>query len=138
MMTPERTALAAIEAVEARDAQRLSELYDPTVVFEWPPGLPYSGRFHGADIDTMTRRFATVWAPLQPSATERGMDPVVVAASGDTVVIEYQWRAVAPGARRFETPVLARYRANGGRLTAAQMYYWDLPGLIEFLHETGW
>jgi hypothetical protein len=33
--------------------------------------------------------------------------------------------------------VLARYRAREGRLLEAQMFYWDLVGLRQFLETAG-
>jgi uncharacterized protein len=131
------TALAAIESVETRDLDRLATLYDPGIIFDWPPGLPYSGHYEGRHIATMTERFASVWQPLQETEEERRMDPTVVATAGDTVVVQYVARGADAAGRRFETPVLARYRARDGRLVEAQMYYWDLIGLQEFIRSAG-
>jgi SnoaL-like domain len=133
----EETVLAAINAVEARDLNRLAALYDPGIAFDWQPGLPYSGHYQGGHIATMTERFASVWEPLQPTEEERRMDPSVLATAGDTVVAQYVTRGVDAAGRRFETPVLARYRARGGLLVDAQMYYWDLIGLQEFIRSAG-
>jgi len=135
--TAELTALAAIEAVEQRDLERLEALYDPDVEFDWQPGLPYSGHYQHEGNADMTERYRAVWERLQPTEAERRMDAAVVASSGETVVIEYQCRAVDHRARRFETPVLARYRVRDGRLVAAQMFYWDLEGLRVFLTSAG-
>jgi ketosteroid isomerase-like protein len=131
------TALAAIEAVEARDLEALAQLYDPDVEFEWPPGLPYSGVHRGADVVSMTANFRAVWQPLQPTADEARMDPVVIAATADTVVIEYTWRAVDQSGNRFQTSTLAHYEVRGGRLARARMYYADHAGLLEFLVSAG-
>jgi ketosteroid isomerase-like protein len=147
-MTPDRggvvgatsaqeTVLAAIESVETRDLERLAALYDPAVAFDWPPGLPYSGHYEGRDVATMTERFASVWLPLQQTDEQRRMEPTVVATASDTVVVQYVARGADAAGRRFETPVLARYRARGGRLVEAQMYYWDLIGLQEFIKSAG-
>jgi ketosteroid isomerase-like protein len=129
----EETVLAAIRSVEGRDLDRLATLYDPGIAFDWPPGLPYSGHYEGGDIATMSERFASVWQPLQQTEEERRMDPTVVATADDTVVVQYVTRGADAAGRRFETPVLARYRAHDGRLVEAQMYYWDLIGLQEFI-----
>ena len=137
MSSAEHTVLAAIEAVEQRDFDRLAALYYPGVRFEWPPGLPYSGRYEGDEIVTMSQRFSSVWGALQPTDAERRMEPTVVAAADDTVVVQYVTRGVDRHGRRFETPVLARYQAKDGRLADAQMYYWDLVGLRRFLHVAG-
>ena len=131
------TALATIKAVEARDLEALARLYDPDVEFEWPPGLPYSGVHRGPDVVTMTTRFRAVWQPLQPTAAEARMDPVVVAATADTVVVEYTWRAVDESGNRFQTSTLAHYEVRHGRLARARMYYADHAGLLEFLRSAG-
>jgi ketosteroid isomerase-like protein len=137
MSSAEHTVLAAIAAVEERDLDRLAGLYDPGVRFHWPPGLPYSGRYEGKELATMTQRFSSVWQPLQPTEEQRRMEPSVVATCGDTVVLQYVTRGVDAGGRTFETPVLARYRAREGRLLEAQMFYWDLVGLRQFLETAG-
>ena len=137
MSSAEHTVLAAIAAVEQRDLDRLARLYDPGVRFHWPPGLPYSGRYEGKELATMTQRFSSVWQPLQPAEEQRRMEPSVVATCGDTVVLQYVTRGVDAGGRRFETPVLGRYRAREGRLLEAQMFYWDLVGLTQFLETAG-
>jgi ketosteroid isomerase-like protein len=133
----EETVLAAIESVEARDLDRLAALYDPGIAFDWPPGLPYSGHYEGRHIATMTERLASVWQPLQQTEEERRMEPTVVATAGDTVVVQYVTHGADAAGRRFDTPVLARYRAHDGRLIEAQMYYWDLIGLQEFIKSAG-
>jgi ketosteroid isomerase-like protein len=133
----EETVLAAIQSVEARDLDRLAALYDPGIAFDWPPGLPYSGHYEGTSIATMSERFASVWQPLQQTEEERRMEPTVVATAGDTVVVQYVTRGADSVGRRFETPVLARYRARDGRLVEAQMYYWDLIGLHDFISAAG-
>ena len=133
----EETVLAAIRSVEARDLDGLAMLYDPDISFDWPPGLPYSGHYEGTHIAAMSERFASVWQPLQRTEAEREMEPIVVATAGDTVVVQYVTRGTDAAGRRFETPVLARYRAPDGRLVEAQMYYWDLIGLQEFIKSAG-
>lgn len=135
--SPEETVLTAIKSVESRDLDRLAALYDPRITFDWPPGLPYSGHYEGGHIATMTELFASVWQPLQQTEQERRMEPTVVATAGDTVVVQYVTRGADAAGRRFDTPVLARYRARDGRLVEAQMYYWDLIGLQEFIKSAG-
>ena len=137
MSSAEQTVLAAITAVEQRDLDRLAGLYDPGVRFHWPPGLPYSGCYESGELATMSQRFSSVWQPLQPTEELRRMEPSVVATSDDTVVVQYVTRGVDAGGQRFETPVLARYRGRDGRLVEAQMYYWDLVGLRQFLQTAG-
>jgi ketosteroid isomerase-like protein len=133
----EETVLDAIKSVETRDLDRLAALYDPGIAFDWPPGLPYSGHYEGRHIATMSEVFASVWQPLQQTEEERRMEPTVVATAGDTVVVQYVTRGADAAGRRFDTPVLGRYRARDGRLVEAQMYYWDLIGLQAFIKSAG-
>jgi hypothetical protein len=129
--------LPAIRAVEQRDREALFALYNPRVTFEWPPGLPYSGRFRGTEVMEMSERYASVWDPLQPTADERRTDPQVVAEGGNYVVVEYLLRARDREDGRFETRTLARYRVLHERLTAAAMFDWNHAGLLAFLERSG-
>lgn len=61
------------------------------------------------------------------------MDPRVVAASEDEVVILWQQRGVSPAGDRFDGPVLGLYRLRDGKLARAQMFYFDTVGLVDFL-----
>ena len=81
--------MAAFAAVERRDERCLAELYHPEVEFHWPPSLPYGGSFHGAAALQAGDRtgFDQVWDPLQPTRHERRMDPRVVAATDQEVVV---------------------------------------------------
>ena len=135
--TAEDVVLNAIRCVERRDVAELARLYHADIEFWWPPGLPYSGRHAGTEVDAMGRIFAGLWAPLQPTEAERAMDPVVVAVDGERVVVEYQWRARAANGAPFETSVLAAYRVRCGQLDRARMYYEDHAGLCRFLAQAG-
>lgn len=132
-MESKQVVLAALEAVEWRRIDKLHQLYHPEVEFHWQPGLPYGGDFSGPAMATMAELFARTWEPLQPDAETRRMDPVVVAAAGDDVVVNYVWRGLDGQGNRFETPTLAHYRVANGKLREARMYYYDLVGLIGFL-----
>jgi ketosteroid isomerase-like protein len=130
----ERVVMDTLRAIEERDLEHMARLQHPDVWFSWPPGLPYSGRFQGPGaVADMTERFASVWAELQPTAADRRMDAVVVAAHDATVVVHYTWRGRDQVGKRFETPTLARYEVRDGLFAGAEMYYFDLLGLIEFL-----
>ena len=135
--TNEMVVLDAIRAVEERDRAWLAALYHPDVTFGWPAGLPYGGWHRGIEVIAMSERFASIWDRLQPTEAERRMDPRLVASDGDTVVVEYQWRGRDPEGCRFETPTLARYEVRDGLLARAQMYHFDMPGLLAFLSQAG-
>src|SRR5215472_3573982 len=123
--------LAIFRAIEQRDQQRLRELFDPGLEMHWPPSLPYRGT-HTASTPGPTT-WSQTWAPLQPTNAERKMDPRVVAAAGDEVVVLWQQRGVAPEGERFDGEVLALYRLRNGKLIRAQMFYFDTVATARFL-----
>jgi ketosteroid isomerase-like protein len=126
----------ALRAVEQRDAQTLRTLYHPQIEFHWPPGLPYSGAWAGAEVIEMQRRFREVWHPLQPTEESRRMDFQVVAVGDDgCVIVKYRLKGVDSQGHRFETLTLADYQVRDGLFARAQMYYYDLQGLIAFLDQ---
>src|SRR5258708_32999432 len=62
--------LAAFEAVERRDQQRLRELYHPEAEFHWPASLPFGGSSRGGSgLRWLTKavnpggRWDPVWSP---------------------------------------------------------------------------
>ena len=135
-MTPTEKANASVmldifSAIERRDAPRLAELCHTDVEFCWPAALPYGGTARGFRTEPPT--WIHTWAPLQPTAAERSMEPRVVAASGDEVVVLWRQRGLSPSGERFDGPVLALYRVHDGKLARAQMFYYDTPALVEFL-----
>lgn len=133
--TSEDIVMDVLNTIERRDLARLPGLYHPEVEFSWPPGLPYGGVFRGSAIGEMNASFAATWGPLQPSERERRLDPRVVASSGGDVVVNYHWRALDKAGRRFETETLAHYSVRDDRLARAQMFYFDLAGMLRYLNE---
>lgn len=129
----EQVVMDVLVAIEQRELERLAQLYHPEVWFEWPPGLPYSGRFQGASVGEMSALFASVWEELQPTDGERRLDAYVVASHMSTVVVHYTWKGVSRAGQRFETEILARYEVRDGLFAGAQMFHFDLQGLIAFL-----
>lgn len=117
--------------IEQRDEQRLRELFDPALEMHWPPSLPYGGT-HTASTPGPTT-WAQTWIPLQPSDAERRMDPRVVAAAGDEVVVLWHQRGIAPEGARFDGEVLALYKLRNGKLIRAQMFYFDTVATANFL-----
>jgi uncharacterized protein len=117
--------LGIFSAIERRDFQRLLDLCQPDVEFIWPPSLPYAGGERGA--------WARTWVPLQPTEAEQRMDPRVLAATGDDVVILWRQRGVSLAGDRFDGPVLGLYQLHEGKLARAQMFYFDTVGLLDFL-----
>lgn len=123
-----------LHAIEERRFDRLPALYHPEIEFHWPPGLPYSGDFTAAAVAEMNERFAATWLPLQPTEEMRRMNPRVVAMNDDGhVIVHYVWKGLDANGRRFETETLADYQVRDGRLARAQMFYYDLLGMLAFL-----
>lgn len=118
-------------AIERRDPQRVLDLCCSDVEFHWPPSLPYGGISRGLGGDRPT--WNETWIPLQPTETERRMDPRVVAASDDEVVVLWRQRGVSRAGDRFDSPVLGLYRIREGKLARAEMFYFDSAALANFL-----
>ena len=119
------TILGIFKAIERRDFDGLLSLCQPDVEFVWPPSLPYAGGERGA--------WAQTWISLQPTETEQRMDPRVVAATGDEVVVLWQQRGLSPAGDRFDGAVLALYQLREEKLARAQMFYFDTVGVAGFL-----
>ena len=126
-----QTMLKIFAAVEARDEKAMLELCRPEVEFHWPGSLPYGGEFHG--LARHSPSWAETWIPLQPAEAERRMDPRVIAANEDEVVVLWNQRGVSPSGERFEGEVLALYRLQEGKLARAQMFYFDTTAVADFL-----
>jgi hypothetical protein len=125
--------LDVLRAVEERDIERLPSMYHPEIEFHWPPALPYGGVFKGAEVGPMSQTFAGIWGPLQPTEQERRMNARVVASDGPDVVVNYCWRGRDAAGRTCAIETLAHYRERDGKLARAQMFHFDLAGLLDFL-----
>ncbi len=123
--------LEIFSAIERRDPQRVLDFCCSDVEFHWPPSLPYGGISRGLAGDRPT--WNETWIPLQPTETERRMDPRVVAASDDEVVVLWRQRGVSRAGDRFDSPVLGLYRIREGKLARAEMFYFDSAALANFL-----
>jgi ketosteroid isomerase-like protein len=129
--------MAAFAAVEERDERRLAELYHPEVEFHWPPSLPYGGSIHGAAALQPGDRtsFDQIWDPLQPTRRERRMDPRVVAATGQEVVVLWHQRGLRPAGQRLDMETLGLYGVRDGKFARAQMFYFDTTAVLRFLQQ---
>ena len=131
--------LQAFRAVEARDEEALFALFHPEIEFHEAPSLPYGGTSRG--VRAMRQRgelaesWSSTWEPLQPTESERRMDPRVVAARGDEVVVAWRQRAVDATGARFDAPVLGLYEVRDGLLARAQMFHFDTAAVLRFLAE---
>ena len=139
-MTEEaQVALDVIRAVEDRDAERLFDLYHDEVEFHEAPSLPYGGSSRGKDylreqlMSAPEETWLGTWAPLQPTESERRMDPRVVSVAGSEVTVLYTQRALSPTGEHFESPVLALYEIRDGKFARAQMFHFDTAAILAFL-----
>jgi len=125
--------LQAFGAVERRDAEALVAVYHPEVEFHDAPSLPYGGSQLGREaVAEHGPAWAKTWDPVQTEA-ERKMDPRVIAASGEEVVVLYRQRGITLAGERFDNPVLGLYRVREGKLQRAQMFHFDTAAILDFL-----
>jgi ketosteroid isomerase-like protein len=117
--------LSLFDAIEQRDNQRFSELLHSDFEIHWPVSLPYG---EGKD-----RTWTETWNALQPTDAERSMDPHVVAANEDEVVVLWRQRGLSPAGERFDEEVLGLYQVREGKLARAQMFYFDTAAVASFL-----
>jgi ketosteroid isomerase-like protein len=128
--------MEVFHAIERREFERLPDLYHPEVEFHWPPGLPHSGDFKGDAFRAASDRFSATWMPLQPTEETRQMTPRVLATGPNgRVIVHYMWKGQDARGHRFETETIGDYQIRDGRLARAQMFYYDLPGMISFLEQ---
>jgi ketosteroid isomerase-like protein len=125
--------LATFRAVEDRDLERLLSLYHPDVELVWPESLPYGGTVQGGRPPSPGATWDQTWDPLQPTSAERRMDPRVVAAHGDDVVVLYHQRGVDRHGRRLDQEVLGWYSVADDKFARAQMFYFDTAAIAAFL-----
>jgi uncharacterized protein len=127
--------LEVFRSIEQRDAHRFAALVHPDFEIQWPPSLPYGGTYR--DLDPQARQtrptWDTTWRPLQPTVAERRMDPRVIAATEEEVVVLWRQRGRSPAGARFDGQVLGLYQLRDGKLTHAQMFHFDSAALASFL-----
>jgi uncharacterized protein len=117
--------ISVFTAIEQRNDQRFAELLHPDFQIHWPPSLPYG---MGKE-----RTWSDTWHPLQPSAEERRMDPRIIGANEDEVVVLWRQRGLSPSGERFDGEVLGLYQIRDGKLARAQMFYFDTAAVTAFL-----
>src|SRR5215831_18189697 len=118
-------------AIEQRDECQFRALVHPEVAMHWPPSLPYGGTARGLKQEGPT--WSEIWSPLQPTEAERRMEPRVVAASADEVVVLWRQRGVTRAGDQCDEEVLGLYHVRGGKLARAQMFYFDTAAVVRFL-----
>jgi len=123
--------LLLFRAIEERDAAQFRAFLQPDFEIHWPRLLPYGGAFRG--IEPQPRSWGATWQPLQPTEAERKMDPQVVAARGDDVVVLWHQRGRSRDGKSIDEEVLGFYRFRDGKLSRAQMFYFDTVSVANFL-----
>ena len=123
--------LEIFQAIERRDQQRMFDLVHPEAEFLWPPTLPYAA---ARNPKPSGPGWGTTWIPLQPDEADRRLEPRVVAASDEEVVIHWRQKGVGREGDRIDTPVLGLYRLRDGKLALAQMFYFDAAAVVAFLN----
>ena len=129
-----KTILAIFRAIEERDAEQFRALLQPDFEIHWPRSLPYGGTFRG--VEPQPHGWGATWQPLQPTEAERKMDPQVIAAHGDDVVVLWHQRGLSAAGDRIDEEVLGLYRFREGKLARAQMFYFDTVPVANFLAKT--
>src|SRR6266581_2326 len=124
--------LAVFAAVERRDEAAFARSCQPDAEFCWPPSLPYGRTVRGLT-DRAGAGWEAYWNPLQPRAGHRRLDPRVIAATEEEVVVLWRQRGVTPAGDSIDTEVLGLYRVRAGKLARAQMFYFDPASVISFL-----
>ena len=119
--------LSVFNAIEQRNDQRFSELLHPDFEIHWPRSLPYG--------PGKAKTWSDTWNPLQPTEAERRMDPRVVAANENEVVVFWRQRGLNPTGERFDGEVLGLYEVREGKLARAQMFYFDTVAVAKFLEK---
>ena len=126
-----KTILEIFNAIERRDPSREQDLVQPDVELHWPPSLPYGGTTHGMKRERPG--WGETWIPLQPTEAERKMDPRIVAANDDEVVVLWHQRGISAAGDKLDVEVLALYAFRDGKLARAQMFYFDTAAVLNFL-----
>jgi ketosteroid isomerase-like protein len=123
--------LAVFAAIEHRDAQALAGACQTDVEFFWPPTLPYGGTTRG--LGQRSQGWVVYWDRLQPTAALRRLDPRVVAATGQDVVVSWRQRGLTWAGESIDTEVVGLYQVLQGKLARAQMFYFDPAAVSAFL-----
>src|SRR5215469_14777201 len=123
--------LAVFAAVEQRDEAALARVCQPDVEFCWPPSLPYGGGVRGPA--GRGQGWGAYWHWLQPTAAQRRLDPRVIAAVGQEVVVLWRQRGLTPAGDSLDTEVLGLYQIREGKLARGQMFDFDPAAVCAFL-----
>lgn len=129
--------LSVFDAIEQRapehaDPTAMREFFQEDIEFHWPPMLPYGGTSRGSLVPSGPT-WQQTWDAFQPSEAERRMDPRVLAASEEEVVVLWRQRGLSRSGDRLDQPVIGLYRMKAGKVARAQMFYFDTAAVVSFL-----
>src|SRR5438445_1202745 len=128
-----KTILQIFRTIERRDDAEFRSLLQPAFEIHWPPSLRYGGTFSG--LERTPNGWGATWQPLQPTEAERKMDARVIAPHDSDVVVLWHQRGLSPKGVRFDGEVLGLYTFREGKLSRAQMFYFDTTAVARFLAE---
>ena len=128
-----KTILQIFRTIEQRDDAEFRSLLQPAFEIHWPPSLRYGGTFSG--LEPTPNGWGATWQPLQPTEAERKMDARIIAAHDSDVVVLWHQRGLSPKGVRFDGEVLGLYTFREGKLSCAQMFYFDTTAVARFLAE---
>ena len=123
--SPAQTVRGFLQAFQDADLEACLAAMDPDIVIEMARGLPYGGRFQGAEgfggfVETMLARMEA--APLSFEVHDAG--PYAVAR------IEARFTSRETG-RTFDMPLVELYWVTDGKITRIEPYYQDTLAVAE-------
>ncbi len=123
--SPAQTVRGFLQAFQDADLEGCLAVMDPDIVIEHSPGLPYGGRFQGAEgfggfVEKMLARMEA--APLSFEVHDAG--PFAVSR------IEARFTSRESG-RSFDMPLVELYWVSNGKITRIEPYYQDTLAVAE-------
>jgi len=122
-------------AVEARDAVPMFEIYDPDVVIDEAPALPYGGSYRGhAGMLRHGLGCMAAWDHLQ-AGDDRRLEAEFL-GDGERVLVRWRLKAHA-GDRSLDHPMVGDYLLRDGKVVASRMHAFDSAAVAAFLAAAG-
>jgi ketosteroid isomerase-like protein len=121
------------EAVDHRDSAGVAAAYDPQIVINEAPSLPYGGEYQGhAGARRHGQGFRAAWNRFQTGSTRR-LDPLII-AQGEHVAVLWRHRVANPDTgASLDLPALSVFRLRDARIVESRMFHFDTTALLRFL-----